>query len=304
MFPIYISSIGICVCLVMHFVATDVMPVRKEADIETVLKIQLFGTAVIMTGVMYPVADGFLPDKMYISVLLPSLPSFPLLFPVPPSVVPLLPPSFLRSPLSSSSFRCSPRITHFLSASSLSLHLLLPPSSFSPPRSTSPPRPHSNPPSLSLGLTHVVSVQGVEDAVTPANIYGCVLFGLWAGTIIGFITEFFTSHSYGPTREVARSCETGAATNIIYGPSLLRSLFHLACFLSFISRACLDRGVSRVHLLGRAVSCVRVEHGVVCLSHSDLLSQLNSTHSPPCCIRSGPRLPLLHHPRRPHRWRW
>ncbi len=62
-----------------------------------------------------------------------------------------------------------------------------------------------------------VGGQGVDRVVTHENIYGCVLFGLWAGTIIGFITEYYTSHSYEPTREVARSCETGAATNIIYG---------------------------------------------------------------------------------------
>lgn len=48
----------------------------------------------------------------------------------------------------------------------------------------------------------------------------CVMFGLWCGCAIGFITEYFTSHSYSPTREVAQSCETGAATNIIYGLSL------------------------------------------------------------------------------------
>jgi len=34
------------------------------------------------------------------------------------------------------------------------------------------------------------------------------------------VTEYFTSHSYTPVREVARSTETGAATNIIYGLAL------------------------------------------------------------------------------------
>ena len=38
--------------------------------------------------------------------------------------------------------------------------------------------------------------------------------------MIGFITEYYTSHSYQPVRDVARSTETGAATNIIYGLSL------------------------------------------------------------------------------------
>ena len=46
------------------------------------------------------------------------------------------------------------------------------------------------------------------------------MVGLWAGLIIGFITEYYTSHSYTPVRDVAESCKTGAATNVIYGLAL------------------------------------------------------------------------------------
>ena len=56
--------------------------------------------------------------------------------------------------------------------------------------------------------------------VTPNQAYTSVASGLWGGCIIGFVTEYYTSHSYTPTREVAQSCETGAATNIIYGLAL------------------------------------------------------------------------------------
>jgi len=52
------------------------------------------------------------------------------------------------------------------------------------------------------------------------HAFVCTLVGLWTGLIIGFITEYMTSHSYTPVREVANSCETGAATNIIYGLAL------------------------------------------------------------------------------------
>eukprot|EP00468_Gymnochlora_sp_CCMP2014_P010170 CAMPEP_0167752948 /NCGR_PEP_ID=MMETSP0110_2-20121227/7431_1 /TAXON_ID=629695 /ORGANISM="Gymnochlora sp., Strain CCMP2014" /LENGTH=786 /DNA_ID=CAMNT_0007638639 /DNA_START=188 /DNA_END=2548 /DNA_ORIENTATION=+ len=48
----------------------------------------------------------------------------------------------------------------------------------------------------------------------------CVTIGLWSGLIIGFVTEYYTSFSYGPTQRVARACETGAATNIIHGLAL------------------------------------------------------------------------------------
>ena len=59
-----------------------------------------------------------------------------------------------------------------------------------------------------------------SEALCAVNLYGCVLFGVWAGTITAFITEHYTSHSYTPTRDVAKASETGAATVIIYGLAL------------------------------------------------------------------------------------
>jgi len=52
------------------------------------------------------------------------------------------------------------------------------------------------------------------------HIAFCIIAGLWSGLIIGFITEYYTSHSYSPVREVSESCKTGAATNIIFGLAL------------------------------------------------------------------------------------
>jgi len=48
----------------------------------------------------------------------------------------------------------------------------------------------------------------------------CVSMGVVGGLIIGLVTEYYTSHSYHPVREVANSCKTGAATNMIYGIAL------------------------------------------------------------------------------------
>ncbi|KAL6607802.1 hypothetical protein ACP70R_040865 [Stipagrostis hirtigluma subsp. patula] len=49
------------------------------------------------------------------------------------------------------------------------------------------------------------------------HLFICVAAGLWAGLVIGYVTEYFTSNAYAPVQAVARSCRTGAATNVIFG---------------------------------------------------------------------------------------
>ncbi len=66
----------------------------------------------------------------------------------------------------------------------------------------------------------VDSFQIADQTITKWNVYTSVLLGLFAGMLIGWITEIYTSHSYKPVREVADACDTGAATNIIYGLAL------------------------------------------------------------------------------------
>ncbi|VAH14801.1 unnamed protein product [Triticum turgidum subsp. durum] len=48
-------------------------------------------------------------------------------------------------------------------------------------------------------------------------LFICVSAGLWAGLVIGYVTEYFTSNAYRPVQAVANSCRTGAATNVIFG---------------------------------------------------------------------------------------
>jgi H(+)-translocating pyrophosphatase len=57
-------------------------------------------------------------------------------------------------------------------------------------------------------------------AYTSMGIYYCFLSGLVAGLAVGLLTGYYTSAAFKPVQEVAKSCETGAATNIIYGLAL------------------------------------------------------------------------------------
>eukprot|EP00933_Yihiella_yeosuensis_P080441 TRINITY_DN93855_c0_g1_i1.p1 TRINITY_DN93855_c0_g1~~TRINITY_DN93855_c0_g1_i1.p1 ORF type:complete len:623 (+),score=103.16 TRINITY_DN93855_c0_g1_i1:82-1869(+) len=68
-------------------------------------------------------------------------------------------------------------------------------------------------------LPSTFTVSGVVD-VKNYHVFFCVLCGLWAGLLIGYITEYYTSFAYSPVRELAKACEAGAAPNVIYGLAL------------------------------------------------------------------------------------
>merc|ERR1719231_749623 len=61
----------------------------------------------------------------------------------------------------------------------------------------------------------------------------CVYMGLWSGLIIGYVTEYYTSHSYTPVREIAETQKQSAATGIIYG----LALGYLSCIVPVICLA-------------------------------------------------------------------
>merc|ERR1711881_106421 len=141
MFPMAVSAAGIVMCMLTSFLATHAMEVSKHQDVEKVLKVQLFVSAVLMTGAVYPIAHAFLPDKF--------------------------------------TFQDYKQIT-----------------------------------------TNAKDAAKMQEC-TRLGAWACVVCGLWGGCLIGFITEYYTSHSYEPVREVAMSCnQGGAATNIIYGLAL------------------------------------------------------------------------------------
>merc|ERR1712032_1662306 len=58
-----------------------------------------------------------------------------------------------------------------------------------------------------------------ENVYNGSQLHACipVWMGLWSGLIIGYTTEYYTSHSYSPVRNIANTQATRAATGIIFG---------------------------------------------------------------------------------------
>jgi Na+/H+-translocating membrane pyrophosphatase len=115
-------------------------------------------------------------------------------------------------------------------------------------------------------LPSTMKIDGVDALVTPLECFLCVLTGLWGGCIIGFITEYYTSHSYRPVREVARATETGAATNIIYGLALgyqscIIPVIIIACIIFFSLRSAGMYGVALAALgmLSTLSTCLAID---------------------------------------------
>jgi len=73
---------------------------------------------------------------------------------------------------------------------------------------------------LPESFTIPATVGDDDFTLMPSEAAFCVIMGAFGGLTIGLITEYYTSHSYKPVRELAHSCKTGAATNMIYGIAL------------------------------------------------------------------------------------
>jgi len=86
-----------------------------------------------------------------------------------------------------------------------------------------------------LFLPSTFTLSAAKSDIKNWHAFFCVASGLWSGLIIGYFTEYYTSFSYGPVKEVAKSCETGAATNIIYGLSLGYKSTIIPSFCMFIT---------------------------------------------------------------------
>lgn len=63
-------------------------------------------------------------------------------------------------------------------------------------------------------------IAGSNVAVNNWWLYGCAVIGILLGIAFVYITNYYTSYNHRPVREIAKSCQTGAATNIITGISM------------------------------------------------------------------------------------
>ena len=93
-----------------------------------------------------------------------------------------------------------------------------------------------------------------------------VTAGLIAGLCSGAITEYYTSSSYAPVKEIAKQSETGSATNIISGMAIgMRStaipilLISVAIFVSFSLLGLYGIALSAVGMLSTTAITVAVD---------------------------------------------
>merc|ERR1711871_693151 len=69
----------------------------------------------------------------------------------------------------------------------------------------------------SAGAYTVADVTGVDAWAVPTRIFLAVIVGLLAGELISWATEYFTSHDYSPTQNIAKAGRFAAGTVIIEG---------------------------------------------------------------------------------------
>jgi H+-translocating diphosphatase len=85
---------------------------------------------------------------------------------------------------------------------------------------------------VTLGLCALCIPDGIS-YINWWKAFVCVLAGLWAGLAIGLVTEYYTSHTYRPVREIAESQRVSAATGIIFG----LAVGYMSCIVPVIALA-------------------------------------------------------------------
>lgn len=74
-----------------------------------------------------------------------------------------------------------------------------------------------------IGLFFIVKYMLSGSGASQINyiaLYGCAVTGVLLSYVFVWLTDYYTSTNYRPVNEIAKSCETGPATNIISGISI------------------------------------------------------------------------------------
>lgn len=119
---------------------------------------------------------------------------------------------------------------------------------------------------VALPSTFSIYNFGSVKVVKNWHLFFCVAVGLWAGLVIGYITEYYTSNAYSPVQEVAQSCRTGAATNVIFGlalgyKSVIIPIFAIAAaiFVSFSLAAMYGIAVAALGMLSTIATGLAID---------------------------------------------
>ncbi|KAL2936205.1 Pyrophosphate-energized vacuolar membrane proton pump 1 [Bienertia sinuspersici] len=119
---------------------------------------------------------------------------------------------------------------------------------------------------LALPSSFTIFNFGTQKVVHNWQLFLCVCVGLWAGLIIGFVTEYYTSNAYSPVQDVADSCRTGAATNVIFGlalgyQSVIIPIFAIAVsiFVSFSFAAMYGIAVAALGMLSTIATGLAID---------------------------------------------
>ena len=85
------------------------------------------------------------------------------------------------------------------------------------------------------GLPNTIVFENTSSLVNSGRyqIMVCALIGLYAGLLIGYVTDYYTSNEHTPTQQLSYSCKSGAAINIIQG----LALGYLSCIIPILAIA-------------------------------------------------------------------
>ncbi|KAE8782644.1 Pyrophosphate-energized vacuolar membrane proton pump [Hordeum vulgare] len=119
---------------------------------------------------------------------------------------------------------------------------------------------------LALPAKFTIFNFGAQKEVSNWGLFFCVALGLWAGLIIGFVTEYYTSNAYSPVQDVADSYRTGAATNVIFSlalgyKSLIIPIFAIAVsiYASFSIDAMYDIAMAALGMLSTMATGLAID---------------------------------------------